>query len=421
MLAMTYTEAYQATGKEEYARTAHEIFAYALRDMTAAEGGFFSAEDADSEGVEGKFYVWTMDEIRNLLDSSEAELVAEVYRVAEEGNFHEEASGRLTGSNIIHMRQTLAQTASRLGISPEELEAKLDRAREKLFSEREKRIHPHKDDKILTDWNGLMIAALSKAAQVFDRPEYADAAMKAADFVLTTLRAPDGRLLHRYRDGEAGLPAHVDDYAFMIWGLLELYEATFKVNYLETALDLNKLFLRYFWDSERGGFYFTSADGSELPVRKKEIYDGATPSGNSVAALNLTRLHRITGDPEFEKLADLLGRAFSASVNQFPSAYTQLLMALEFGVGPSHEIVITGRAGATDTQLLLNELRKPFLPNKVVLFRNADDDSSEIANIAPYTKDQKALDGKATAYVCANFSCEMPTADPVKMLELLNR
>ena len=358
MLAMTYTEAYQATGKEEYATTAHDILAYVLRDMTEAEGGFLSAEDADSEGVEGKFYVWTMDEIRGLLDGSEAELVSEVYRVAGEGNFHEEATGQLTGSNILHMRQTLVQTASRLGIPLEELETNLNRAREKLFRAREKRVHPHKDDKILTDWNGLMIAALSKAAQVFDRPEYADAAMKAADFILTTLREPDGRLLHRYRDGEAGLPAHVDDYAFMIWGLLELYEATFKVDYLEAALDLNKVFLRYFWDSERGGFYFTSSDGSELPVRKKEIYDGATPSGNSVAALNMLRLHRITGDPEFEKLADLLGRAFSASVNQFPSAYTQLLMALEFAVGPSNEIVITGRAGATDTARLLNELRR---------------------------------------------------------------
>ena len=207
----------------------------------------------------------------------------------------------------------------------------------------------------------------------------------------------------------------------MIWGLLELYEATFKVDYLKAALDLNKLFLQYFWDAERGGFYFTSADASELPVRKKEIYDGATPSGNSVAALNLIRLHRITGDPEFEKQADLLGRAFSASVDQFPSAYTQLLVALEFSMGPSHEIVITGRAGAADTARLLNELRKPFLPNKVVLFRPANSESSEIAGIAPYTRDQKELDGKATAYVCANFSCEMPTSDPARMMELLNR
>ena len=242
MLAMIYTEAYQATGKEDYATTANEIFTYVLRDMTAVEGGFFSAEDADSEGEEGKFYVWTMDEIRNLLDSSEAELVTEVYRAADVGNFHEEATGQLTGSNILHMRQSLHETALRLGIPPEELKTRLEQARLKLFEAREKRIHPYKDDKILTDWNGLMIAALSKAAQVFDRPDYANAAMKAADFILSTLRAPDGRLLHRYRDGEAGMPPNVDDYVFMIWGLLELYEATFEIRYLKTALDLNQCF-----------------------------------------------------------------------------------------------------------------------------------------------------------------------------------
>ncbi len=412
MLAMTYTEAYQATGKEQYESVAHEIFAYVLRDMTAADGGFFSAEDADSEGVEGKFYVWTMDEIRNVLDSSEEELVIEVYRVEDEGNFHEEASGRLTGGNILHMRQSPDETASRLGIPYAELKTRLEQARLKLFKSREQRIHPHKDDKILTDWNGLMIAALSKAAQAFDRPDYADAAIKATDFILSKLRAPDGRLLHRYRDGEAGLPSNVDDYVFMIWGLLELYEATFNVEYLKTALDLNQISLRHFWDPERGGFYFTSADESELPVRKKEIYDGAMPSGNSVAALNLLRLHRITGNPEFEKMADQLGRTFSGSVSQFSSAYTQLLVSVEFGLGPSHEIVITGQAGAMDTKRLLNELRKSFLPNKVVLFRPSNGDSSEIIDIAPYTRDQKTLDGKATAYVCANFSCEMPTSDP---------
>ncbi len=421
MLAVTYTEAYQAAGKEDYARTANEIFAYVLRDMTAVEGGFYSAEDADSEGVEGKFYVWTMDEIRNLLDNSDAELVIEVYQVADQGNFREEASGHITGSNILHMRQSLAQTASRLGVPVHELEAKLDRARDKLFEAREKRIHPYKDDKILTDWNGLMIAALSKAAQVFDRPDYANAAIKAADFILSTLRAPDGRLLHRYRDGEAAVPSNVDDYVFMIWGLLELYEATFKVNYLKTALDLNRILVRDFWDSEKGGFYFTSADGSDLPVRKKEIYDGATPSGNSVAALNLLRLHRITGDSEFEKMADQLGRTFSGSVSQFSSAYTQLLVAVEFGLGKSNEITITGEAGAADTKRLLDELRKSFVPNKIVLFRPVNGDSSELGDIAPYTRDQKTVDGKATAYVCANFSCEMPTSEPDKMMELLTK
>ena len=419
LLAMTYIEAYQATGKEEYAKTAREIFSYVLRDMTAANGGFYSAEDADSEGVEGKFYVWKIDEIRSLLDGPEAELVTEVFRVGPAGNFQEEATGRLTGNNILHMTQASHQIAARLGMSTEEFESRLEQVRLKLFRARERRIHPHKDDKILTDWNGLMLAALSKGAQVFGQQEYAKAAMKAADFVLANLRSADGRLLHRYRDGEAGLPAHVDDYAFMTWGLLELYEATFQVHYLQAALDLNKHFLEHFWDASAGGFYFTSDDETELPVRKKEIYDGAVPSGNSVAALNLLRLSRITANPNLEKLAERLGQTFSGSVHHFPSAYTHLLLAVEFALGPSYEVVITGRTEAPDTSRLLTELRRAFLPNKVVLFRPVNGESAGITSIAPYTRDQKELDGKATAYVCASFSCEAPTSDPAYMLKLL--
>ena len=249
MLAMAYTEAYQATGKPEYAKTAQEIFAYVLRDMTAPNGGFYSAEDADSEGVEGKFYVWNLEEIDRVLDPDEADLVKRVFNAKPSGNFEEEATGRLTGSNILHQKSSLSEVASELKLSRDELEERLEEARKKLFDAREKRIHPHKDDKILTDWNGLMIAALSKGAQAFDQPEYADAARKAADFILKTMRDPSGRLLHRFRDGEAALPAHVDDYSFLIWGLLELYEAGFDVHYLQSALKLNDDFMAHFWDA----------------------------------------------------------------------------------------------------------------------------------------------------------------------------
>ena len=249
MLAMTYTEAYQATGKSEYAKTAQEIFAYVLRDMTAPNGGFYSAEDADSEGVEGKFYVWNLEEIDRVLDPGEADLVKRVFNAKPSGNFEEEATGRLTGSNILHQKSSLSEVASELKLSREVLEERLEEARKKLFDAREKRIHPHKDDKILTDWNGLMIAALSKGAQAFDQPKYADAARKAADFILKTMRDPAGRLLHRFRDGEAALHAHVDDYSFLIWGLLELYEAGFDVHYLQSALTLNDDFMAHFWDA----------------------------------------------------------------------------------------------------------------------------------------------------------------------------
>ena len=304
MLAMAYTEAYQATGKSEYAKTAQEIFAYVLRDMTAPNGGFYSAEDADSEGVEGKFYVWNLEDIDRVLESGEADLVKRVFNAKLSGNFEEEATGRLTGSNILHQKSSLSEVASELKLSREELEERLQEARKKLFAAREKRIHPHKDDKILTDWNGLMIAALSKGAQAFDQPKYADAARKAADFIFKTMRDPSGRLLHRFRDGEAALHAHVDDYSFLIWGLLELYEASFDVHYLQSALTLNDDFMAHFWDAGGGGLYFTADDAEELLLRKKEIYDGATPSGNSVAALNLLRLARITANADLEQRAE---------------------------------------------------------------------------------------------------------------------
>jgi uncharacterized protein len=419
MLAMTYTEAYQATGKPEYAKTAQEIFAYVLRDMTAPNGGFYSAEDADSEGVEGKFYVWNFEEIDRVLASAEADLVKRVFNAKPSGNFEEEATGRLTGSNILHQKSSLSEVASEFKLSGEVLEERMEDARKKLFDAREKRIHPHKDDKILTDWNGLMIAALSKGAQAFDQPKYADAARKAADFIIKTMRDPAGRLLHRFRDDEAALHAHVDDYSFLIWGLLELYEAGFDVRHLQTALTLNDEFMAHFWDVGGGGLYFTADDAEELLLRKKEIYDGATPSGNSVAALNLLRLARMTANAELEHKAELLARAFSGNIKQFPSAYTQMLVALEFALGPSYEVVIAGRSGTDDTHDMLRKLRQVFVPGKVVLLRPMDEDSPAISGLAGYTANQVSVDGKATAYVCANYQCKLPTTESDEMLELL--
>lgn len=419
LIAMAYIEAYQATGKAEYEKTAREIFNYVLRDMTAPEGGFYSAEDADSEGEEGKFYVWKIEEMEKVLDRDESELITRVYNFWPAGNFHEEATGRLTGNNIPHLKEPVGVIASRLGMSPEDMEGRLEKARQKLFAERERRAHPHKDDKILTDWNGLMIAALAKGAQALNQPEYSEAAKRAADFILGTMRDSNGRLLHRYRDGEAALPSHVDDYAFFIWGLLELSEATFEVRYLRTALDLNKDFMERFWDYNAGGFFFTAEDSESLLMRKKEVYDGATPSGNSVASLDLLRLARITADIDLERNAEQIGRSFSGNIKQFPSAYTQMLVATEFAIGPSREVVIAGRPGASDTEEMLRQLRTLYLPNKVVVLRPADESAAQIEAIAEYTKHQHRLDSKATAYVCLNYNCELPTTDPKKMVELL--
>jgi uncharacterized protein len=419
LLAMTYTEAYQATGRAEYRKTAEAVIHYVLRDMTAPEGGFYSAEDADSEGEEGKFYVWTLDQVERVLDRDDTDLMAQVLNVHTRGNFREEATGRITGANILHLRQSLEETAGRLDMSLEALETRLEQARSALFAAREKRVHPHKDDKVLTDWNGLMIAALAKAAQAFDRPDYSDAATRAARFILGTLRTANGRLLHRFRQGTAGLPAHVDDYAFLVWGLLELYEATFDVRWLHEALDLNQKLLDHFWDDRSGGLFFTADDETELPVRRKEIYDGATPSGNSVAALNLLRLGRITGNPAWERKADQLASAFAGSIGQFPSAYTQLLVALEFAHAATREVVISGHKDSEDTRELIRALRRPFVPNKVVLFRPVEQGEPDIATIAAYTRDQIPVDGKATAYVCVNYACGLPTTDPERMLHAL--
>lgn len=420
LLSMAYIEAFQATGLPEFAQTGSETIDYVLRDMTSNEGGFFSAEDADSEGIEGKFYVWTLEEIEEVLGSEDALLFARVFNLERAGNFHDEATGKLTGSNILHMNKPLGETARDFGLSEQEVKTRIAGSRIKLFEVREKRIHPHKDDKILTDWNGLMIAALAKAAQVLDREDYAKAAEKAADFILDSMHSEDGRLLHRYRAGESALSATIDDYAFFIWGLIELYEATFKVKYLLHALDLNAQLQDLFWDAGVGGFFYSPIDAADLLMRKKDVYDGATPSGNSVAVLNLLRLSGMTGRTDLGQRAQAVAGAFSGNVKQFPSGYTQMLSALEFLTGTSQEVVVSGRPGAEDTDLMLKTLRREFLPNKVVLFRPSADHESEITALAPFTKDQISIDGKATAYVCRNQSCELPTSDCDRMMELVS-
>ncbi|VVB87049.1 Cellobiose 2-epimerase [uncultured archaeon] len=416
LLAMAYIEAYQATGKEEYEKTVREIFAYVLRDMTDAGGGFYSAEDADSEGEEGKFYLWTEDEIRRILTKEESDLINRIFNVDRNGNF---ADGKSTGRNIPYLKKGLAELSSDLKISSEDLQKRIETSRAKLFEAREKRIHPGKDDKIIVDWNGLMIAALAKGEQVFDETEYMEAARHAADFILLKMQKPDGRLYHRHRDGEVAVPAFLDDYAFFIWGLIELYETTFEVSYLKAALDINDVLLKHFWDDQTGGFYFTADDAEEVIYRKKDIYDGAIPSGNSVAMLNLLRLGRMTGNQELENKASEVGRAFFGIVQQAPYAYTQLMTALDFAIGPSSEVVIAGDPQAEDTKAMLAAVRREFIPNKIVIFRPAMEESPEILSLAAYAEYLSGMEGKATAYVCRNYSCKSPTTDKEKLLELL--
>jgi hypothetical protein len=419
MLSLAFMEAHQATGKDIYADTAQEIFHYVLRDMRAPEGAFYSAEDADSEGVEGKFYVWTEEELRKILPNAEADIFLRVFHVEKGGNFKEEATGRNTGANILYLSKPLPEIAADLQIPLLDVKKRLASARVKLFDVREQRVHPHKDDKILTDWNGLMIAALAKGAQVFQDTAYADAAAAAAEFILKRLRNLDGRLLHRYRDGEAGIIAHLDDYAFMVWGLTQLYEATFQVPYLKAALELHEDMLKHFWDARSGGLYFTPDDGENLIIRKKESYDGALPSGNSVAMQNSLRLARFTGRSDLDERAAKIGAAFSKSIAELPSGYTHFLVALDFAMGPSYEVVVVGPPAAPDTMEMLKTLQSRFIPNKVVLFRPSDETTPEISRLAPFTALHTPVDEKATAYVCVGTSCKMPTTDIAQMLRLM--
>jgi uncharacterized protein YyaL (SSP411 family) len=420
MLIMAYTEAYQATGKAFYARVAREIITYVLRDMTSAEGGFYSAEDADSEGVEGKFYLWTPAEINTLLGAKEAGLFVNVFNIKAGGNFEEAGPGTNIDQNILHLRKPLSDVAGDMGISEQVLRRRLETSRQKLFDARKKRIHPFKDDKILTDWNGVMIAALARAGYVFDNHDCQVAASRAADFILQNLTTADGRLLKRYRQGKSGLAAHLNDYAFMVWGLIDLYQATYQVTYLSRAIALNDQMLVHFWDEKNGGLYITADDGEKLLVRSKEIYDGAIPSGNSVAVYNLLRLAHMTGNTDYTEKAEAIIKALSDPVKIYPAGHSQLMVALEFALNPNYEVVIVGDRQKQDTRLMLAALRRPFIPEKIVLFRPADKSTAgAITAIAPFTKSMAARNGQATAYVCQEFACKLPTTSIEQMLRNL--
>ncbi|MGD0160085.1 MAG: thioredoxin domain-containing protein [Candidatus Bathyarchaeia archaeon] len=421
MLAMAYTEAYEATRDENLKQIAREIITYVLRDMTDSGGGFYSAEDADTEGEEGKFYTWTEEEIRLQLSADEADLAIEIFGVEKEGNFSDPMSGKRTGKNILCLNKSPAQIALEMRIFLPDIQNRLDQVRNKLFGVRQKRVHPRRDDKILVDWNGLMIAALSKASQVFDEPEYAIAAKKAVDFILKNMGDSQNRLYHRYRDGEAKVTGFLTDYAFFIWGLVELYETVFDAEYLEQAGELTEILMKHFWDEQRGGFYLTPDDAEFTLVRDREIYDGALPSGNSVACLNLIRLAHMAGDIQYEQKAAQLIRSFANDVSRAPSGCTQLMSALDFAVGPSCEVILVGDPDKADTKRMMEVLRSRFVPRKVVLLHSSLAQRRGTRFLDAFAQGLTSEGGKATAYVCCNRVCNPPTTDPDKMMELIGQ
>ncbi|MFN0006380.1 MAG: thioredoxin domain-containing protein, partial [Planctomycetota bacterium] len=411
LLALAYTEAFELTRKPEHERTAREVLDYVLRDLSLPEGGFASAEDADSEGREGAFYVWRLDEIMTALGAEEGRLYAQAHGASEAGNFRDPHHPDLEGLNVLHLPR----------IPDADLRARLEVSRRKLFEIRSRRPRPLRDDKVLTDWNGLAIGALARAARAFDEPRYAQAARRAADFLWERLRGRDGRLLKRWRQGEAGFPAVLDDYAFAVFGLIELYQATFDPVLLERALAWTGAMLELFGEEKAGALYLTARDGEALFVRAQESYDGAIPSGNSVAAENLTRLAHLTGRMELAARAEGIFRGFAGEIARGPAGHTRMLTALDFHLGPSAEVVIAGPPAAEDVRSMLRVLRSRFLPNVVVLLRPDGDEEPAIARIAPFTAEQRALGGRATAYVCRNFACDRPTHDAQELLRAVEK
>jgi uncharacterized protein YyaL (SSP411 family) len=419
MLVFAATEAWLATSNPVFERTARETITYVLRDMTSPEGAFYSAEDADSEGEEGLFYLWTTAEVEEILGKEDAAFAVAVWNLENDGNYKDEVRGTRTGRNIPHLTRSHLDSAAVQKMEPEEFEERLESVRARLFDRRENRIHPLKDDKVLADWNGLMAGAMAFAGRAFDEPEWVRAAQKAADFVLEEMRTEKGRVLHRYREGDASIPAFLDDYVFMTMAMLELYDATFEAKYLERAVKLQQQTLELFWDTKRNGFYFTAADHEELLVRQKEIYDGAIPSGNSMAAENFVRLARLTSNNEYLQGADHIFAAFSNEANQLPSVHSQLMSALQRGVGPSLEVVIAGKPGAADTATLIATVREMYLPQTAVLMVPPGKSGSTIRRLAPFAESYEPVDGQAAAYVCRDFTCQLPTTDPAKLRELL--
>ncbi|SMO73310.1 thioredoxin domain-containing protein [Gracilimonas mengyeensis] len=394
LLMMAYIEAWQATQNPLFKQTVYEIAEYVLRDLTHTEGAFYSAEDADSEGEEGKFYVWKEGELADILSLEEAGNFAALFNFEEDGNFAEEATGKRTGANIPHLQKPLNS----------EQEQWFANIRSQLFQEREKRERPFLDDKILTDWNALMIAALAKAGFAFNEERFIEAAEKAIGFIEENL-VDEENLLHRYKDGDAAIPAMADDYAFLIRAYLELYESTWNPEYLKKASDWNQQFIDLFWDEDKGGFYASISDEDQVYGRQKQIFDGALPSANSTAMLNLIRLSRLTCNTELEEYADKTGRAFSADLIRSGASITQSMQAVQFLHADAREITLC--ATPEEAAPILNEFRKSLSPFSVFhLIHNENRDA--LAGIASYTSSQKKNEGQPTVYICQDFSCKAP-------------
>jgi uncharacterized protein YyaL (SSP411 family) len=424
-LVVSYLEAFQITEDRFFADVATDVLEYVLRDMTDPAGGFYSAEDADSaidpahphEKEEGAFYMWTLEEIAEILDAETASAIVDAFGVSEIGNSISDPTGELGNRNVLYQALTAEQTAKQLGRPEPEIAVALEHGKEVLLEARAKRPRPHLDDKIITAWNGLMISAFARASRVLEEPRFLTTATRAAEFIESQLfDSESGTLLRRFRDGEARHPAHLEDYAYLAQGLLDLYEAGFERRWLELAIRLTESQNEKFWDGEGGGFYDTSGDDDSIIFRTREVHDGAEPSGNSVAAGNLLRLGWILDRPEWRELAERTIRAVGGLLETSPVAMPQMLATVDFALEPPQQIVVVGTADSADTLKMVQAIYRRFLPRKIVLL--VEDGNTPLPGKASdFYGSLERLDNKATAYVCEDFACRLPTND-LSQLEL---
>ncbi|MYI06038.1 MAG: thioredoxin domain-containing protein [Gemmatimonadetes bacterium] len=411
LLSRVYLEAYQATGSAFYRSVVADTLDYVLREMTSPGGGFYSAQDADSEGEEGKFFVWRPEEVEEILGKEEAEIFCRFYSVTEEGNFEGQTSA-------LFIQKPPRVFAEELGITEEKLFDVLQRGRAKLFAERERRVKPGLDDKILTSWNGLMIGSMALAGRILEHRPYVEEAGKAADFILNNMRDERG-LLRSHREGVSKFNAYLDDYAFLIVGLVDLYEASFEPRWIRAASDLAREMITRYWDDEGGAFFFTAHDHEQLIVRKKMTQDGAVPSGNSMAALGLLKLAKLSGEAEFAERGEGVLRSFGDYLGRAPAAFHMMLVALDFHLDSPVEVAIVGGRNGEDTQAVFRTVDSRFIPNKVLAFKSeASDEDADAA--VPLLDGKSMVDGQTTVFLCENFTCKEPLTDLEKIEEALD-
>ncbi len=404
LLARVYLEAYQVTGDEEYRRVVEETLDYVTREMTSPEGGFYAAQDADSEGVEGKYFVWTPREIAAVVGADDAPLVCAYYGVTERGNFE--------GENILHRMIPLADAARDTGATPEHMQTVVERARPLLLAARERRVKPGRDDKILTAWNGLMLRSFADAARVLGRDDYRAVAERSADFLLTNLKTGNGRLLRTYKDGRAKIDGYLDDYAALANGLLALYALTFEPRLFAEARALAGAILARFWDEREGGFYMTSDDGhTELISRPKELFDNAVPSGNSTAVDVLLRLAALSGDNNYAERAERTLQGLTGIVQRAPSGFGRALAAMEFALSTPTEVAIAGDPGEGAADALLRVVNGAYRPTVVTAVTRPGALEAGIALL----EGRDRVDGQAAAYVCERFACRRPVTTPADL------